>query len=115
MREKSPIGTRTLIVTGSTLPSRESQRGASGHGEGARRRRGRVHARRGSADGRGEQLEEGFQVVDRVQVDLHEVAVLTGDPVALGDVRDLLGDSRSAWWSSRCGYYPSWSCGFPPR
>jgi hypothetical protein len=47
---------------------------------------------------RGEQVQDRFQVVDGVQVNLHEVAVLAGDPVALGDVRDLAampGISRS--------------------
>jgi len=36
---------------------------------------------------RGEQVKDRFEVVDRVQVDLDEVTVLAGDPVALGDVR----------------------------
>ena len=41
---------------------------------------------------RGEQVEDWLQVLDAAQPDLEEIAVLAGDPVALGDVRHLAAD-----------------------
>ena len=41
---------------------------------------------------RGEQVQYRLQIVNRSQVELHEVAVLASDPVALGHSRHLPGD-----------------------
>jgi len=51
-------------------------------------RRG-VHDGRRGPPVRGEQVEDRLEFVDGPQPDLHEVAVLAGDPVALGHVRHL--------------------------
>jgi hypothetical protein len=43
---------------------------------------------------RGEQVEDRLKLVDGAQVQLDQEAVLAGDPVALGHVRNVGGDPR---------------------
>jgi len=43
-----------------------------------------------------EAVQDRLEIVDGAQVQPHEVAVLAGDPVALGDLRRLPGDVRIA-------------------
>src|ERR1700755_1848870 len=82
----------TLDWCGGWWPGRSWPTSGRGDRQRARRDRGRVHDRGGGAAVRGEQVEDGLQLFDGVQVYFDEIAALAGDPLALGDGRHLAGD-----------------------
>ena len=52
----------------------------------------RMDDRRGRLPVENEAVEDGFELLHGPEMELHEEAVFAGDPVALDDLRDLLGD-----------------------
>jgi hypothetical protein len=61
-------------------------------GSGRRGTGGGVDDRGGRAAERREVVQDRLELLDRAEVQLQEVAVLAGDPVALGDLGQLAGD-----------------------